>query len=397
MSKKPLVYCLCCTESLVFSAANVALSLNKYMPQDEFEVVVYHDGLSKNNIDAINKIPKCKSKMLVFPEWFHRALSDDLPVGKLNNQNIILEFASFEIFELLHEYRTAIWITLDAAIQSDISDLTRFGPLGLSKGLNENKIARFKGQLGEISTLETHYDMGETVFTNALVVVNDKLPDWEKLKSYCYDKVISHAKGLPSPGQVVWSMMLQEFKIEPKEIPRYEYICPAQHEYAALAKIVHFVGKDKVWNDDRFLRSFPEWFRTHLHWLELGGGDFDRTWMSTRSIWSEIYGKPSGGCINIEVDQEARLFNRNEDLQSTFYLFGVPYLFTCLSANNEIKISFLGIDIIRFYRDRYRHILYFLNRFEIFKRKLDRQGQWAKIYVLGILIMKISYEKCRKL
>lgn len=45
MVKKNKAYFLSCSENYIFAAANVALSLNKYMPYDEFDIVIYHTNI----------------------------------------------------------------------------------------------------------------------------------------------------------------------------------------------------------------------------------------------------------------------------------------------------------------------------------------------------------------
>ena len=61
-------------------------------------------------------------------------------------------------------------------------------------------------------------------------------------------------------------MMIQDFNIKVNVMPWHDYICHAHHEHGNLAKIVHFGCHDKVWTDDRYLRTYPEWFRTHMQW-----------------------------------------------------------------------------------------------------------------------------------
>ena len=56
--KKKLAYLLACTDNIAFAAGNVAISLNKYMPNKEFDIVIYNNGFQEKNKIALSKIPK---------------------------------------------------------------------------------------------------------------------------------------------------------------------------------------------------------------------------------------------------------------------------------------------------------------------------------------------------
>lgn len=40
--KKKLAWFMVCSENIIFAAANVALSLNRHMPDKEFDIVIYY-------------------------------------------------------------------------------------------------------------------------------------------------------------------------------------------------------------------------------------------------------------------------------------------------------------------------------------------------------------------
>ena len=77
--------------------------------------------------------------------------------------------------------------------------------------------------------------------------------------------------------------MFQEFNLKPKEVPLDDYGCISWKDNANVAKIVHFGTEKKVWNTTNICNAFPEWYRTHLKWLALGGSDFDRSKITPRN------------------------------------------------------------------------------------------------------------------
>lgn len=390
MNKRTLAFCICCSENIIFSAANVALSLNKYMPNEEFDIVIFHNGLSANNLQALEKIPRCSIRMLSFPDNFQKNIMEKLPNGRWKNPNSILCFAKFEVFDLLYEYQTVIWLDADVAIQSSIVELRKFGPFAQAKDVNCNTISSVRDQFCRCWQLDKMYNMDADAYLDALIVVNDRLPQWRELREYCYEKALEYAEHLVNPTQAVFALMLQDFKISVMEIPGFDYICHAQHEFASLAKVVHFGGLNKVWNDFRLFRAYPEWFRTHLNWIELGGGDFDRSWVSTRSLWAELYGNISHCCADIDVNVERKL-NSNfvRPVRSTFYLFGVLPLFDWYSSFSEVRLKCLGVPFFRFCRQWDSGKLFVINYLEICKWKEDSRNGKITFYILGVPCLKI--------
>ena len=67
------------------------------------------------------------------PKGFEEAIMEKMPPGRLKNKNALLTFAHYEIFNLLEQYKTAIWLDIDTAIQGDISGLQQYGPLGMAE------------------------------------------------------------------------------------------------------------------------------------------------------------------------------------------------------------------------------------------------------------------------
>lgn len=137
-------------------------------------------------------------------------------------------------------------------------------------------------------------------------------------------------------------MMIQDFNIKVNVMPWHDYICHAHHEHGNLAKIVHFGCHDKVWTDDRYLRTYPEWFRTHMQWLELGGEDFDRTNMSMRGIWAEIYGNQSHSTETVPRHWKAEEYSRSKVDRMRLMLFGIPSsrepgLMTAMHSNSSVS------------------------------------------------------------
>ena len=288
MIKKPLLYLLAATENIIFAAGNVALALNKYMPEKEYEILILHRGLSKNNEEALLKIPKVRLQYYDFPEGFEEHMLSPrtgLPRGRWNNPNCLVTAAHFEIFGYLDIYKTVIWIDVDMSIQAEINELEKYGPIAQALDLNYNQIWTVRDQFTKYLL---DFDMSGNGYINSVIVVNDQLENYSIYKDECYKLARKYAPYLKNLDQAVFALLFQKYSIIPEVLPWNEYTCHAHHEAAAIAKIVHFGCTDKVWNNSLLFQCYPEWFRVHMEWLKLGGCDFDRSSISSKAIWSEL-------------------------------------------------------------------------------------------------------------
>ena len=70
MSKKRLAFLLGITPNLSFAAGNVALSINKYMTMQDYDIVIYYTKLEKKDLLTFSKIPHVVLKQFNLPESF---------------------------------------------------------------------------------------------------------------------------------------------------------------------------------------------------------------------------------------------------------------------------------------------------------------------------------------
>lgn len=332
MGKKKLVYFMVASENIIFAAANVAISLNKYLKNRDYDILIYHTGLSEKNKQALEKIPHVHLSEFKFSDNFEKFMlsSSGLPEGRWRNRNSLLALAHYEVFNLLNDYKVAIWLDVDVSIQGDISELVNYVPLGMAKDLNWNSVWKVRDQFTQDIP---GYDMEAESYISACIVVSDDLPNYQNLASICYEMTKKYARYLKNPDQAIFSLLFQKYLIRPKELPWNDFVCHAHHDAAALAKIVHFGTEQKIWNDSLLFRCFPEWFRTHLVWLSLGGDDFDRTKISSKSIYADL--------------------RTNANLSNNSTQQGIRYYFKCLLLaivsrlyRNEVLRKILNIQIL---------------------------------------------------
>lgn len=381
--KKKLAYFMACSDNIIFAAGNVALQLNKYMPDKDFDIVIYHSKLQENNKKALQKINHVVLRDFSFDKEFSQFMLSEhgLPNnGRWKSPSSLFAAAHFEIFNLLNEYETVIWLDVDISIQGDISELEKFGPFGIAKDLNWNKVWKVKDQF--IKPI-LDYDMNRDAHINAVIVVNDKLKDFDKYTAQCYALAKKWARYLKNLDQAVFEMLFQDNKIITNDIPWNDFVCHAHHQAAATAKIVHFGCAVKPWTDQLFIQCYPEWFRTHLRWLELGGDDFDRSNISTCAIWFDI--NRNYVCKN---SQSFFVANANQITIKRFSILKVIPIFSIKKYWNGFKFKLFGIPLVYYFFGKNKSNTKDLFLFKIFDFSFGGDQFAVKIFKFPIIIYK---------
>jgi lipopolysaccharide biosynthesis glycosyltransferase len=273
VAKKPLAFVMGISGDLAFAAGNIVLSLDKYMPREVYEIVIYYRDLGENDIAVLMRIPKVRLVEFQFDEKFVKTLLANLPDNsRFRNINQLMTFCHFEVFALLEEYEHAVWLDVDIAVQGNLKEIVQFSPFGITSD------APWTVQVNFIQPIP-EYRMDETGYCAAVMIVSDTLP-YRDIDAWCYQTTLERAKLIYNGDQGIINLSLQEFGIAPNVMPRSVWQCISWREEAITALIVHFGSDNKIWNTTNICNAFPEWYRTHLQWLGMGGSDFDRTRIS---------------------------------------------------------------------------------------------------------------------
>ena len=272
MKKKKMAILVAVTSNIAFAAGNIAIALDKYMHDIDYEIIVYYDELPQSDIDAFNKISKCNLKKFRPDEKLVDYLLEKLPSGcPYKGINKLMLLGHYEIFKLLDDYENAIWLDADILVQGDIYHIIQYGPLGITA----DTPWKVRNQFMDTTIEMDNYNLDLPAVCTAVIMINDSLP-YKEIYNWLIEKTYFHAENMKNIDQVTFNLMLQEFNILPSIMPLEEYQCMPWKENAYKAKIVHFGTAEKVWKSRKLSREFSEWYRNHIRWLELGGSDFDR-------------------------------------------------------------------------------------------------------------------------
>ena len=107
--KKKLAFLLGITPNLAFAAGNVALGINKYMSDDDYDIVIYYTELAQNDLEVFSKVPHVILRQFSLPEDFINTMMKKLPSQSRFRSNYrLMCFAHFEVFPLLKEYQNVL-------------------------------------------------------------------------------------------------------------------------------------------------------------------------------------------------------------------------------------------------------------------------------------------------
>lgn len=267
---KKITFMLAVTSDYVFAAGNVVLALILHRPQKDFDVTIFYDDMTRAEKKIFLNTGICNLIKYKTPSGFARKIKKLCP--KFTDKSFakhfsFLKFAKFEIFNLLEQYENAVWLDADISVQDDLMDILSFGPFAITADtpwpVQNNFTVPIPG-----------YDMDRDGVCSAVFMVSRNLPGWNKMRKWMYAKAVECAPYFKNIDQGIFNLLLQEFKIDYKLLPLYEWQCIANHPVAIDARIAHFGTKRKIWNTPELVSAFPEWWRVHKKWMALGGRDF---------------------------------------------------------------------------------------------------------------------------
>lgn len=357
MKKKKCAYVLAASQNIIFAAGNVALELNRFMPDEEFDILIYHSELRPNDINALKKIKNVILKEFKLPEGFADTIMQNMPPGRLKSKNALLTFVHYEVFNLLEEYKTAIWLDIDVSVQGDISALQQYGPLGMAE--DKHSDGTFTAAINFTHPVPG-YNMDAKAYCTAVIVASDKLKNARKIYDWCWEKSVQYASFLITPDQGIIQLALQHFNLEVNVFPWEEYEAFSTMPYAHLAKIAHFGTAQKVWNTPDLYQSYPQWQRTHREYVALGGSDFERKFLNQDNVITTLREQQK------EIEElHARHRHRTHHSKIRYYLFGIPVasfkrepartsiklcgirFFSLKCKDNKKYYCFLGIPLLK--------------------------------------------------
>lgn len=250
-------------------APMAALLLNLRKTQSWIDkVIIYHDGISKNDQNLMRSILPVEFHMYSFP-------------GSQRKFNECIRyiytpmvFCKYECIKLLKQFDTVVWTDYDVLFLIDVLDLLHFPDSSIGIKLMRSEKGHgccyFGDQIrGEGRKVLSQYCPIEslTYFTN-LMVFSNRLRNYEVLYDKCIEFTEKYGQWLVLPEQAVFDMVLNQFNLEADKISWDYAVRPELGKpIPAEAKILHSIAQPKFWNG----LDNIEWNENYAQWLVMGG------------------------------------------------------------------------------------------------------------------------------
>ena len=108
------------TRELAPAVGSVLLDLVRLIRNPNFDVHIFHDGISKRNKEALNRI---KNVNLI---RYKPKISRTTKTVPSVRQFTPMVFSKYECLKLLTNYKTVLWMDCDIIIQSNIEEIFDF-------------------------------------------------------------------------------------------------------------------------------------------------------------------------------------------------------------------------------------------------------------------------------
>ncbi|EHL15449.1 hypothetical protein HMPREF9629_01838 [Peptoanaerobacter stomatis] len=277
------------------------------------EAIIYHTNFSENDKKLMNSIMPCR-----FIDYISPIPKETFNLPRFKRFSPIM-FVRYEIFNLIREYETIMWIDTDVLIQGDLSKLLeevkKTGYAMLSEDPHNNSAGNVDYMRTNFFKSVPNYDMDRYLLCTGTIIVNRKLTIKSDYTNWCYKKTIEWAKNLNLPDQGVINALVQEFNIKTTPIGHNGvYGCfPSYGRDCSKAIYIHAWGENKFWNDWYLYNKFPKWKEVYDKWIDMGGSRLLDKFVPEVSIVIPTY-KPDFGyfkqCLDSLIGQKKNDYER---------------------------------------------------------------------------------------
>ena len=249
-----------------FALAEMLVNLRKTNNGLYDSVVIYHSDLSEDDIQNFMKIePKCVFIEYTFEQWEHE-------YKKLESANAInfinrfshLAYVKFRIFELLENYHKVLFLDLDMLILGDISEIFELDGIAWRSTFDNfnirfNKYVKMDNYPQWFSNFPENHS-----FPNAgLIYISDKDIDWKKCLSDGHEFIMEFMDYFGSTiDELTFAWIVHKNKIPLTVLDKTKYNTLLVW-YSYHTKIIHFMGRNKVWNNELLQTVFPQWMENY--------------------------------------------------------------------------------------------------------------------------------------
>jgi glycosyltransferase involved in cell wall biosynthesis len=281
---------------------HLLLQLKDTNPDLFDEVLIYHiGGCSEKDVQIFNSLFPCT---LVN---YNSPLPEEIFSYPSFARFSKLVTARYEMFRLLEQYDTVVWLDTDLLLQGSIAELIGYAEISGFAILREDPVNKSSLQP---DTMRTNfyrdlpgYDMSAYSYCTGIIALSRKLRPQADYTAWCYQKTAAWAENLNLPDQGVINALIQEFKLDAVPINASSYgAFPYYGRDCSQSSCLHSWGANKFWNDWYLYLKYPKWKAYYDHWRELGGSELAGAGFAPAvSVLMPLY-KPDIGWLKESLD-----------------------------------------------------------------------------------------------
>ena len=256
MDKRELAIVLGATVNMTFALANVLMGIKSNLKKN-FDIIVFHKDITDKEEELLNSIIPCDFKD-------YNLEPSDISNHSLNRYSL-LAYSRYECFSLLDKYKKILWLDIDVFIQKDLSDFIELDTSGIAMWRNDLHKNGFN-----FSQPIENYDMESNYYNTGVILLSDKLSNYNKMTDWCYKKTKEYGKKLICADQGILNLLVQEFNCEVTDLNEI-YNCHPEKEIVKDAAIIHPYAEEKLWN---YYYNFEQWNENYKKWLRMGGSSY---------------------------------------------------------------------------------------------------------------------------
>lgn len=264
------------------AAAMAVFAINiKETNADLFDkLIIYHNGIKKRDRERIQSIFNTEFIRYKYP-------------GKSRNDTVMsyfstMVFCKYECLKLLSKYDVVVWSDYDVTIEGSLRGITTFSNNCLNVIEDDMSIRQmFYRKINEKNFV--NYDLSQKGILMSLFAISNRLPNYNQIYQWCYEKTAEFDEDIWLPEQCVFSLALQAFHIAYTCIDMKQYSCHPRDAVGGEI-VLHAVKQPKFWNG----LDSEHWNRMYQEWLEMGGTPYfekrKRIYSKLRLIKNRLFG-----------------------------------------------------------------------------------------------------------
>ena len=244
------------TSDMAFAMGVLLLSLKEINQRFTDDIIIFHNGISQNDMAALNVIYPIRFKLYKPPFRRELKLKDD--IRRIFTDMV---FCKYECFRLLDEYCAVIWMDYDMVIVNDVSELVKPVEGGakfiLARTIGSNLLDTCDESLkGMLDCVGVH---------GSVFALYDSLINHNEIYNWCIEATEKYSESLYLPDQLILSLLLKRFNISVYPLS-FDLYSPhpnmAGKVWDRYVKIWHTFGSEKFWNgidNETWKNYYNEW------------------------------------------------------------------------------------------------------------------------------------------